>query len=163
MSGGFPTRPTRAAFGPTPINRYQPRDPARDFGAEIGDLMFWTVSGCGVVVPQAWVVVKVIAGPDWELVASGEVWDADGALLPTVARDGLGTGTIEYAATYPDKDGSNVATSLKGVSIDEQVLSNLKEARAKVNANGRVIDVALFASGVANDWAVGDEFLVRAW
>lgn len=161
---GYPTRPTRSAFGPVPVNRYPVRDPSREVdGPTVGDLMLWTIAGSGVVVPQAWAVVRVIAGPDWELVASAETWDANGAVVPTILRTGVGTGTITYASTYPDKDAVDIATNFLGVAIDEQVLVTTKEARAQVNANPYVVDVALFLSGIADDWTTGDEFLVRMW
>jgi len=160
---GFPIRPTRLAFGPKPENKFVVRDAARELGADIGDLIMWQTSGCGVVVPQAWALIEVIGGPDWSLIASAESWDANGGLLPTVARSGVGTGTITYAATYPDKDATARTTSLWGAAIDEQVLVTTKEGRAQINANGRVVDVALFLSGVADDWTTGDRFLVRAW
>lgn len=161
---GFPLRITRSALGPTPVNALPVRDPARQLdGPTIGDLMMWTISGNNVVVPVAWALIQVVGGPDWSLIASAEAWDANGALLPAVARSGVGTGTLTYDATYPDKDGTAVTTNFIGAAVDEQVLVVTKEARGQVNANKRVIDLALFLSGAADDWADGDQFLVRVW
>jgi hypothetical protein len=149
------------------VNRFEVRDSARELdGPTIGDLMFWQLAGCNVCVPVAWALIQVVtAAPfSWTLVASAEAWDANGGSLPTAARTGVGTGTITYAATYPDKDATAITTNFYGADIAEQVLTLAKHARCQVNANKRVVDVALFnLAGAANDWANGDQFLVRVW
>jgi len=108
----------------------------------------------------AW-AVRSGGGAPWRV---AEAWDPDGSVVPTVLRTGVGTGTITYNAAYPDKDAGNITTDFIAAAVDEQVLTLAKHARCQVNANKRVIDVALFnLAGAANDWANGDQFLVRIW
>jgi S-adenosylmethionine hydrolase len=45
---GFPIRPSRAAFGPKPVNRRPVRNPAQEMdGPTVGDLLMWQTSGMG--------------------------------------------------------------------------------------------------------------------
>lgn len=105
---GFPIRPTRDAFGPKPENRRPVRDPRKEMdGPTVADLLFWQVSGMGVLSPVAMIYVPVVAAAvDTPNVAHAEAWNPDaGETPPTPSRTSIGLYQIQYAAAYPDKDG----------------------------------------------------------
>lgn len=108
---GFPVRPGRTAFGPKPENRRKLVNPAQQMdGPTVADLLFWQTAGMGVVSPVAWVnvPVKTVNGVVVD-VAHAEAWNPNNDPLvtaPVVTRTALGVLTVQYAATYADKDGT---------------------------------------------------------
>lgn len=164
-AGGFPVRPNRSSFGPKPENRFPVRDPKKEFdGPTLGDLLLWTVSGSAVAVARAWAIVRIATGPNVALVAAGEAWDPDGASAPTPAYSSAGTYTLQYAATYPDKDGAPQPVDIKGAFLVG--LGTLSDFRgvAKLNSDGRTVDVRVRNSaGTLADMAVDDTFAIGVW
>ena len=110
---GFPTRPSRAAFGPKWQNRGPVRRPEQDVGAAAMNLLCWQAAGAGVAGALAWALLRW-DGATLSLAASGEAWDSDGLVVPAVVRASAGVYVVTYAATYPDADAVAVATSLRG-------------------------------------------------
>lgn len=162
MALGFPIRPTRSSFGPTPVDRYPVRDPARELAADVGDLMMWQIAGLGVVAPVAWALVELAIGPTVSLIASAEAWDSAGASLPTVSRSGVGAYQVSYAATVTDKDGDSQTTNLLAATVAAQTLADI-HMTCKVAANKRDIDVRCWGGGGAVELAVGDQFMLAVW
>lgn len=108
---GFPTRPSRATFGPRLENRRPVRDPRREFDASFANLALWQVAGLGTAGPIAWVLCAV--ADDVSVVAHAEAWNPDGALAgPEVTRTAGGIYLVEYAANYPDDDGVDTPLAL---------------------------------------------------
>lgn len=114
---GFPIRPTRAAFGPKPKNARPVKNPAQEMdGPTIGDLLFWQVSGMGAVSPVAWLLVPLatVNGAVANVVHA-ESWNPNNdpaVVAPVVTRTAAGIHTVQYAATYADKDGIVQNTNL---------------------------------------------------
>lgn len=109
MGEGFPTRPTREAFGPDPRNRYPVRDPEQELAAEIGRLLFWQVSGMGLVVARAWAHVDLL-NPTPTVLDWAAAWDPRReASPPTIGRVAQGDFRITFAAQYPDESGEQQA------------------------------------------------------
>jgi len=112
---GFPTRPTRATFGPPLENRRPVRNPRRELDASLASLAFWQVAGLGVVAPIAWVLCAKSGdlGDEVTVVSHAEAWNPDGALPgPEVERTAGGIYLVEYAASYPDADGADTLLEL---------------------------------------------------
>jgi hypothetical protein len=139
---GFPVRPSRAAFGPKPIDRFPVRDPARYGAANLFDLLYWQVAGLGVAGHVGFVTLTS-DGTNLSIVSSGEAWDPDGGSQPTYSRSAAGTYAIQYAASYLDKDGNTVTTNLLGCIVIPQTLISGNSARvtSKVNADKRTVDI----------------------
>ncbi len=153
---GFPTIPTRLAFGPKPQDTYKAGDPAKHGNAELFDLLFWQVAGSGGQAAGAWALLAW-DGAALSLGASHEAWDPDGAFVPIVTRSGAGVYVVEYAATYPDKDGNAIATSIKAAKPFVQTTNDFR-AVASVSSS-RFITVNVRNSGGS---AVDASVLVEA-
>lgn len=148
---GFPTRPSRATFGPTPENRYPVVDPAYELDADIGDLMMWQTAGLGAISASAWAFVHYTAPATVAVTYSAEAWDADGAYVPTVSRTGAGDYTVTWAATYPDKDAVSQTLSLLWARAHPQSASALS-ATAVIEADRHSVRVYIYdAAGAATD------------
>lgn len=151
---GFPTRPSRAAFGPKPQNRGGIRNPAEQLDADTADLAFWQIAGCSGVADGAWALltwngVSMPAAP----AASFEAWDPNGEGTPTVGRTGTGVYTVTYAASYPDKDGIEVTTNIIAAKAFPQTASDVRAT--VLVTSGRIVTVYLRnAAGAAVDASV---------
>jgi hypothetical protein len=154
---GFPTRPSRLAFGPTRTDDGVVTDHVKCVAAEVFNLDHWQVAGLGVVSPRAWCLMQW-DGAALQLLASGEAWDPNGAYLPVLARTGAGVYTITYAATYPNELGVAVATGLVAAMAVPQEAS--RTALAIPQAGGTIIDVTSFDLVPA---AADAKLLVLAW
>lgn len=109
MGEGFPTRPTRAAFGPDPVNRYPVRDAEQELDANIGRLLFWQTSGMGLVAHRAWLHLDLL-NPTPSLLDWAAAWDPRReAAAPGVGRVAQGDFRITFAAQYPDESGEQQA------------------------------------------------------
>lgn len=146
---GFPTRHSRAAFGPTPSNKYPTRNPAKEGDAATFDLVFAMVAAASGALPLAWAIL------DWDgatltLGSAFESWDQSASIVPIVARSAAGIYTLTYDATYPDKDAVSIATNLRGAIVVPQTTSDLR-AVGSISSN-RIVDVRVRDSaGAAAD------------
>lgn len=140
---GFPTRPSLAAFGPTMVNRGGVRDPSRDAGAALFNLLRWQAAGAGSALAMAWAAVR-FTGPSTVVVtASGHAAAGGSPAAPTPGRTSQGLYTVVYPATMKDLDGNDVPTALLGVLPAYQGLSNYN-AVAQVEADGRTVTVKVY-------------------
>ena len=137
---GFPSRPSRAAFGPTYRNRFAVTEDDTEMGADIVNLSAWQIAGAGLMVPAAWCVVDGATG---DLIAAAECWDPDLEFEPATERVDDGVYMITYPATAPDEQGNDVAISLVGADISiggTDVFAAPAVARWRIEA-GRIIHV----------------------
>lgn len=145
---GFPTRPSRSAFGPDPVNRTPVSDPERELGADVGRLAFWQVSGIGMTAAKTLAVVE----DDGTLLANGEAWDPRRLLAgPTTDNPATGVYTLEYPATAPNEDGTSTTVALIGATATVQEATALF-ASCVVEADARTITVRVWnAAGAATN------------
>jgi len=157
--GGFPTRPSRLAFGPTRTDDGAVVDHDKYVAAQVFNLDHWQTAGLGVVAPRAWALMSW-SGSAMVIHASGEAWDPDGGAEPTPARSGAGAYTLTYDSTYPDEAGNAVATGLVAGAALVQALGAGFVAQAVPQADGRTVDVEVRTmGGVGTDQKV----LVLLW
>ena len=114
---GFPTRPTRAAFGPTRKDDGVAPDDARYYGAGHINLDLWQGAGMGIVVPRAVAFIN-LNGAAPALAWDTKAWDPNlVAAAPVFSRQAQGQFRLLYLATYPDETGAAMATALKGALV----------------------------------------------
>jgi len=156
---GFPTRTTRAAFGPTKINATTGLvDPSRYQGANEVNLDYWQTAGMSLAVCRAWALVTWDGATAVSLTASGEAWDPKAQYVPTVARASAGVYTVTYAATYLDETDAAVSTAILAASATPQS-SSARHATCTISSS-RIVNVFVFdAAGSAADAS----FLVMAF
>jgi hypothetical protein len=154
---GFPNRPTRASFGPRPVNRRVVRSAQHELGDKIGDLMLYTLGAAGVCLDIAWASWKKSEQPGgvWAngpvvLHGAGETWDPDGTFAPLVERTGAGLFTITYPETVLDKDGQSVALNFRAAKAYAARDSGFASATATWTS--RIITMKTWVS----DTSVGD-------
>jgi hypothetical protein len=135
---GFPARPTLDAFGPTLRNRGAVRDPTRDVGADLLNLIRWQLAGLGVCSPLAFVAATFTAPDVIAIAAEANGWQG---ASPAIARASAGVYVVRYEATYPDKDGTLVATHFVGAHLTYAGSGKLK-AEYDI-AQGATINVRL--------------------
>jgi hypothetical protein len=117
---GFPTRPSRAAFGPRTLkDRKTVVDNSKEIGATTFELMFWQLAGLGIASSLAWVLFHW-NGVDVVIDASAESWDPYSVYVPDVTRTSAGVYVVTYAATFQDERGTTVATALKSCEVIAQ-------------------------------------------
>lgn len=156
---GFPTRPSRAAFGPTFRNATAGvTNPETHAGAALLGLLAWQAAGNSVAGNLTWALLAW-DGAALTLSASAEAWDSTSAVLPTVARTSAGLYTVTYAASYADETAALITTNLRAAICAAQGTA-ARYAVASI-ASGRIITVSVFdAAGAAAD---SDGVLVVAW
>ncbi|HEY4121188.1 MAG TPA: hypothetical protein VGM56_25160 [Byssovorax sp.] len=120
---GFPARPTLDAFGPTLRNRGAVRDPSRDVGADLLNLMRWQLAGLGACAPLAFVAATFTAPDVVAVAAHANGWQG---AAPALTRTSAGVYVVAYELSYPDKDGGAVATKLVGAHVTHAGSSRLK-------------------------------------
>jgi hypothetical protein len=160
---GWPTRVTRLAFGvSTYLDKIPVRDPVRQIAAKFYNLAFWQTAGLNVCSPIAFAELVIDGAGAVTLGASGEAWDPDGGVVPTVTKEaGNGHYRITYAATAPDETGASITIDLKGATpnVQSQVLYHAQGERSAAN----VIDVWIWnAAGSLAD-PVSSKILVPIW
>mgnify|MGYP000882923434 CR=1 FL=1 len=159
---GFPTRLTRAAFGPTKRNLSAGLiSPEYYQGANEVELSHWQVSGMSLAIHRAWALVTwdgADGATSVSLTASGEAWDPRAQYVPTVARTSAGVYTVTYAASYPDETATEVSTALLAASATPQS-SSARHATCTISSS-RIVNVFVWdAAGIAADAS----FLVTAF
>src|SRR5690242_6338845 len=108
----FPTRPTRASFGPTLKNARPITNPTQQIPDSAFNSLFWSVAGMGGLSPMAMVLCTAVGGVI-AIASHWEAWAPNGdGVAPTPARTSAGLYTLQYAAQYPDENGAQVATAL---------------------------------------------------
>jgi len=148
---GFPTRTTRAAFGPTKLNLSSGLiSPEYYQGATELNLAYWQLAGLALAGSRAWVLVTWDGATSVSVTAAGEAWDVTAASAPTVARSAAGVYTVTYAATYVDETDTAVAVSLYGANITP-MSSSSRHATFTISSS-RIVNVFMWdAAGAAAD------------
>lgn len=142
---GFPTRPSRLAFGPLVYsNRFAPQEPNKEVDAKIFNLDYWQVAGCGVMSWRTFAAISVDGAGAVSLSASAEAWDSEAAVVPALSKEAVGHYRLTYDATYPDEVGAAIATALIDAWSRVRLTAAAAvfyESRCQVLASGREIDV----------------------
>lgn len=158
---GFPTRPSRDAFGPTYEDERPVRNPKRELGSAIGNLMFWQLAGAGIVAPMGVIQVAVTGGVA-TTVYQALAFDPKGQLaLLTWINDATGQYTITFASTYPDETGTARPFAVR--FGDASVIEGTADDRARVTKlTDQKLQVQLFAeSGLGT--RVDRDFILKLW
>jgi hypothetical protein len=134
---GFPARPTLDGFGPTLRNRGAVRDPTRDVGADLLNLIRWQVAGLGACAPLAFVAATFTAPDAIAIAGQANAWQG---AAPAIARTSAGIYVVRFEVTYPDKDGTVVATRFVGAHI---TYSGSDKLKAEYDVQGPTINVRL--------------------
>lgn len=134
---GFPTRPSRNAFGPVKQNKLNIiGDPETHENAAETNLQEWQISGAGQMVPIAWFVVLTDAVTP-TIVDGGYAWDPNNEIaLPSVVRDSAGLYTVTLPATGTDEAENEVPIVLRWGKAHAQTAARL--ASAEVTSNNTV-------------------------
>jgi hypothetical protein len=110
--GGFPTRASRAALGPTYQNEKEVTDPQREIGALVANLNFWQVAGLSQVTPRIVIKASVSGGVitnNFQAMA----FDPDsGVSAISFVYEKVGHYSFAFASQYPDELGVNQNLSL---------------------------------------------------
>jgi hypothetical protein len=156
---GFPTRTTRAAFGPTKRNLTTGLiTPEYYTGATETNLNYWQTAGMTLAICRCWALVTWDGATSVSVTAAGEAWDPTAASAPTVARSAQGVYTVTYDATYVDETDTAVSTALYGALICPMIASS-RHATFTITSS-RIINVYMWdAAGAAADAS----FLVAAF
>src|SRR5688500_9328823 len=97
---GFPTRMSRAAFGPTYVNAFKVNDPTKEIDASVYNLAFWQLAGAGLVSPRA-VIFCDASGSACTTLEQFLAWDPFHSLdLLLWVRASTGVYTQQLEATY---------------------------------------------------------------
>jgi hypothetical protein len=138
---GFPLRPSRAAFGPTYVNKRPIRRPDQEVGDTVVNLSCWQLAGLGIVCPLVWANFDAAGA----LLSSGEAFDPNGVYVPSMVHVG-GTNlyTITYLATYPDENGTEQALALTNAKVAVGGTTNLNGVWRITSS--RIIEVRLFVA-----------------
>jgi len=158
---GFPTRPSRAAFGPTRSDTYPVVDPTRYVAASIFNLEHWQTAGLGVVTPLAWAEILISGADAASLGESSEAWDPAGVYVPAVSKIGVGHYRITYATTYPDELATTVVTNLRWAMATVQS-STFFHSQCVANS-AYEMDVYVFDAANAADDPTSFSILVTIW
>jgi len=136
-----PARLTKGDLGGVKVDEGTPTNNQKyHLGREI-NLSNDLVVGMNLTTPRTLVLTEW-DDPDMVVLFSGETWDPEEAAVPTVTRPtGAGKYVIEYAASYTDYDGNEIAPALIAADVAIQDLNTALRARAKVQADGRTVDV----------------------
>lgn len=111
---GFPTRPNRPAFGPTYQDARRVDDPSKQMSAQVFNLGYWQLAGCGIVVPMGKALASGSLGVSVVTVVQRFAFDPLGQLSPIVwTRTGVGVFTCQLAATYANELGAPITTALR--------------------------------------------------
>jgi hypothetical protein len=155
---GFPTRTSRAAFGPTYVNSFKVNDPQKEIDASIYNLAFWQLAASGLATPRA-VIFCDASGTGCTTVEQLLAWDPFRVLgLLVWVRTGTGVYTCQFAATYPDMDGNAIPTNLRpgGAWITEA--NDKSSAYAKMLSPTQAEVKTYNAAGAAADLDFGCRF-----
>jgi L-lactate utilization protein LutB len=158
------TPPERLEYGDLGGDKEDEGTPTNDkkyYTARQINLTHQIAIGMNLVTPKTMVLTEWNAGETrMDILLSGETWDPKGEHLPDVTRTDPGKYVVQYAASYPNYDGQDVAPALVAAEAEVQTLFRL-EADAEVRPDGRTIDVYVRDrdTGVFTDAKV----LVRAY
>jgi hypothetical protein len=134
---GFPARPTLDAFGPSLRNRGAVRDPSRDVGADLLNLMRWQLAGVGACAPLALIAASFTPPDQVTIAAEANAWQG---ASPVLTRSSTGVYVVQYELAYPDKDGNSVATRFAGAHVTYAGSGKLKP---EYDVAGPIINVRL--------------------
>ena len=122
---GFPNRPDRSEFGPTYEDERPVENPKRELGQSVVNLNMWQVAGVGLTSPKV-VISATVSGSAVTVTNQMLAWDPSQALGNiTITYDATGDYTFAFSSTYPDEDGSSIATGLIGGSVFPNVATNV--------------------------------------
>ncbi len=126
---GFPTLPSRRAFGPIKDNKARViGDPRETENADETNLQEHQIAGLGFVADLVWAVILTDATTptivDW-----GYAWDVNRELPePEVERDAQGLYTVTFPATGLDEAENEVPIALKWAEAHAQTAARLASA-----------------------------------
>lgn len=113
--GGFPARASRVAFGPTFVNTFPVRDPAKEPGAAMVNLLAWQAAGMAQVTPKVALTCTVAGGVISAPVFYGLTFDPDSETTPiTFTYEAAGRYSFAFSQNYPDENGTDISLSLVG-------------------------------------------------
>lgn len=164
---GFPTRPDRAAFGPTLLDASPVRDPTRQLGAGRLNLDAHQVAGLGLVSPRV-MIRLTIDGTTPVLISRAEVWNPEGLTSgdqvdPVLVGISTGRCTISYPTQISDELGEPVGIGFvwgMGLHGDDPptVLKHIRVA--PIVATPSIVTVTAFdAAGALEDGVDATVFL----
>jgi hypothetical protein len=108
----FPSRVTRAEYGPDFEDTRPVEHPETEFGAEKMNLLLWQSTGMNMTAARLSLVASWVSSA-FQIAHQGEAWNPKNEQdHPVLARTGTGVYTYTLAATYPDIDGNDVAPSI---------------------------------------------------
>lgn len=163
---GFPTRPSRASFGPAQYqNKGGPvkgrvRNPQEEIDAPIVNLFAWQLAGAGLMVPLAWCVVDGVTG---DMLGGHEAWDPYGSFVPEVGRDSDGAYTVEYPVSVANESGALVPLSFIGATVSiggTSVFPGVRVPEWRI-VDGRTIEV--LTKTTAGTLIDVPRFLLQVW
>lgn len=131
---GFPARPGRTAFGPTFEDAEPVRNPKRNVGATLVNLMAWQLAGAGLVVPRAVVACRV-NGSAIAVTEQLLAWDPKRELADVTTNYlGVGDFRLDFASTYDDESGTatpfDILRCLAFPDTDSNVIAVAKRLNA---------------------------------
>lgn len=139
---GFPTRVSRAAFGPAFENKRSVVNVNKELGKDTVELFAWQVSGMNVVSPIAFATV-IYDGANYVLDVNEEAWDPNGSgAAPVLSRAAAGNFRLTYLASYTDNAGNTVTTNLRAAKVVPNVTTDIVGV-AEVQSDKRVIEIRL--------------------
>jgi len=163
MSGGFPNRPSRTAFGPIYENARPTRSPTKNAGATAFNLSFFQAAGSGLMVPKAWFVGEIVAGPDVALAQRAESWNPNGETTGdfaphTLTYNSVGQYSFEYALQVPDDDGNLTALQFDwGIAVARAFPGGTTLALGSVVMTTTIAGIIRFVSlNLPSTWAPVD-------
>ena len=142
---GYPTIPTRNAFGPVRKDDGIAPDNEKYVGSYHFNLLFHQVAGMGVLAPRAYVILTFASGVA-TIAEHGESWAPNGdGLAPTLALVSAGEWTLQYASGYTNQVGGMVQTVLRFAGRSRQSPNADDYVEAYVAADSRTVHVLNYA------------------
>lgn len=156
---GFPNKPSRTDFGPEYENEFPVRNPKREMGEDIVNLLMWQVAGAGVVAPKAVLVVSH-SGSTVTTTHQLLAFDPNSSVSPIPWVDaGTGQYAFTFADKYPDQNGNDQNLDLKaGIAFAQGSSPRLGSVDLTSGYEGEVFFET--DAGAAVDV---DEFIVVLW
>jgi len=168
---GFPTRHSRAAFGPKFRNAKKLTNPEHDIGDAQFNRLFHQVSGMNLVSAMAYLTAHW-DGAAMVLDSHAEAWNPDGSVVspydpPVLARSGAGIYSVQYEPQYPDENDELQTIDVqnpRGFLVDYTGAAYIGILKAE-RTDARTIAVRVYEwqVGTSTDWVLSDRAFWLAW
>ena len=153
---GFPTRPSRTAFGPEMENENPVRNPARELDADKINLAWWQTAGAGLTSPK--VHIRCTVNPGTTTVTNAYqalAFDPDAAVSAiSFVYEQAGRYSFAFASQYANEDGT-----LTNLALDSGICLPCNVVYASGTHTG-ANNVATLTDGT-KAWSVNE--LVDKW